>query len=312
MNKIEKFFVGIFALFTIVFFTVMIRVNLQSGYGDNAIFVELTENFIKEGRRTQLGAAMDELLFKNGLLTIKADQLKEFNFENTNYKEGDVLKFHLYLIIYFISLLAFVIPVYWVWSFLISISFVGFLFLIYLQLRKNVSFFYSALFIFLITVHPAWNFAIQGQIYPDRFFLILGIIMLLLLDNKKSIKLCLILSVLLAVSIVEKTLLMVTLIVLGYLILNWQFLNKKNKKFYLLLGISLILICIFVFKFFLANAYYSSFISISSFTNFFNNLKTNMLLRQNVEIFLLANGIFLFFRHLLCFQKYSESLFQEQ
>lgn len=101
-----------------------------------------------------------------------------------NYKTYyNVLENHAYINIFLFQSLANFLSPSLILSIFHSFSFLIVPFLSYVYLRKkNVSIFYTLVFILLIVSIPAWNVSVVGQFYMDRFYIGFIFIYLILFD----------------------------------------------------------------------------------------------------------------------------------
>ena len=286
MTKFEKFLLTLFLVVGTLLLTNLSLFNYHKASSDSVIFADLLKNISVSGKANSFIAVMtqDFLFNKDKYLTIKAEDLSKLSFSIPNYKNTNFFHFHFYFILYLLAPLAFFIPSYAVICFFISLSFMGMVVLLYFFLRsKKINIWSSIIFCAMVLAHPVWNFGIQGQIYPDRFFLILGFALMWML-NRKSVKFRWLLTVsFLSAMIVEKTAIMVGLIEIGYSILY----QKKCKIF--ILGLVTLLFGFGIVKFYLTNSYYSSFITLNGIINFPSQLVNNPIMVNNLKLFLLVN-----------------------
>lgn len=298
ISKWEWLGLVIFFLFFTITFSLMTKVNWMNGQGDSAIFVDITENIVKFGLpKSNLVSSVIELQSGDkNLLSVKADKIEEISLVKTQYKDTNVFKFHFYPIIYLIAPFSWFVSAENVWSILTALSFLGMLFLLYIFLRsKGLSIISSGLFCLLISSHPAWNYSVQWQIYPDRLFVFLGLLLAITIDREKPKIGRLIVMTLLCSFIVEKMAIITGLFIVGYVVLYGKRFSLNSRYKIGVLGVLVLVFAFLIIKLYLDNFYYSSFISLSNFTNFFNNLKTNKVVLQNLTVFGMFNLVPLLF-----------------
>ncbi len=295
IKQLEVVVVSIFLLTFMTIFSISIKVNWMSGQGDDAIYVSLLEDMAKYFLpKSQMLPMTVDFQTKSDLLNIKADDLKFLDFSPKDYGNANAFKIHFYLILYLLVPFVWLFPAVWVWAIATSVVFIGMLGLIYWFLRsKSVSVIGSVLFCLLISAHPAWNYSVQWQIYPDRLFMLFGLLLALLVDNNKIRMKWVVLVAVICAMIVEKTALITGMFIIGYVFLYHTRLTKKEKVWLLLAGSLIFIVGYLITNIYLENVYYSSFLTIHSFINFFPNLIKDPLLVKNLAVFLLFNGIFL-------------------
>jgi len=290
--KFEKLLVVGWFLISVVLLTCLLVFNWHNTSADGVIFADLLTNISKTGRpESHLAMMTQDFLFnKNNYLTINASELKKLDFEIPNYSETNFFKFHAYYILYLLSPFVWIFPANQVICFFIALSFSAMIVLLYSFLRsKNVNWLGSVLFCLLVVSHPVWNYGLQGQIYPDRLFLGLGVGLMWLLERETSKFRWLLLVGFLSSLIVEKISVMVGLVIVGY-----SFFYKKDIRYWIL-GIVIFLFGIGIIELFLNNSYYSSFMTISGVVSFPSLILSNQIIRDNLIIFLLVNLPLIFF-----------------
>ena len=232
ISKWEWMGLVVFFLFFAVTFFVMVKVNWLNGQGDSAIFVDITNNIATTGLpKSNLLLSVIELQSgEKNLLSIKADDIEKISLVKTDYKNSNVFRFHFSPIIYLISAVSWLFSAENVWVGITVLSFLGMLLLLYVYLRSNgLSIILSLLFCLLVSSHPAWNYSVQWQIYPDRLFMFLGLLLALIIDVAKP-KLGKVMMVAILCSlIVEKMAVITGLFVVGYVVLYGNRLSQKSR-----------------------------------------------------------------------------------
>jgi len=294
-NKSEKLIVSLFFLF---FFSVMAwttSINWYNGMGDNATYADITLSIAKNGKPTsQVLSTVIDYIFKEKLVTATPENISALNL-NTHHYDQNIFKFHFTPIQYLLAPLAKIVPIHILWESLTAFSYLGMLYLGYFFLRnRSVPIIGTLAILAFISSHPAWNISLFGQIYIDKIFLFTGMLMLFSTGIKKHRFGLIAISAILSSLIIEKTAIVTSIFLIAYSILYW---NKKDSLLHLkilCLGIILGLYGFVIIKYYLDNRYYSTFLSVSSITNFANYLSTYPDAYKNLIIFISLNLPLLF------------------
>jgi hypothetical protein len=166
-------------------------------------------------------------------------------------------KFHSYFILYPLSFILNIFSseytIHWVNFF----AFTSFIFIIFYILRESkVNTLYSFLIIFLVSLHPCWSWAIQGQPYVDRWYLPFGILIFYFIQKQKSILTPAYVFILLSSLLVEKVLIYNSLFIFIYSILFYQ--NKNIFISRITIGFISFASFYLLVNYYIVNGYYSS------------------------------------------------------
>ncbi len=258
IKNTEKIVVIIIATL-IVFIISFVKITVEYGAGDAAVYYQLIESVSETGKPvSDLGDKILDFLH-SGLLTIKADNYVSIPLGEINKPASNMLKTHSIFIIYLLAPFVKIIPVKVLLTLLTAISFTLLILLLYLSLRKkNVPFFGSILLCLLVSTHPAWSQSIAGQLYIERFFIGLGFLYLFLLVDDNINWIALLVTGILCLLISERTGVMIGSFTIGYTLLYWKKFNYKIRIYLFLLGTVLIGYSGILVKFYIENPYYNS------------------------------------------------------
>ena len=198
---------------------------------------------------------------------ICAADLNAHPYLNSQYNH---FKFHSYFILYPISFLLSIFSTEYTINWINFFAFTSFIFIIFYILQENkVNKIYSILIVFLVSLHPCWSWAIQGQPYVDRWYLPFGILIFYFIQKQKTVLSPAYLLIILSSLLVEKVLIYNALFISIYSILFYKDKNIFLSRIFIGL-ISLILFYILV-HYYIVNGYYSSAIP-TSFGALISNL----------------------------------------
>ncbi len=220
-------------------------------FGDSAMYFQAVENIASRGVATsQVSAGIN-----NGFIDVTTptaqvakDPLPLFG-RPAPLTERNLFRGHAYVILYPIALLVKVFPVKFVLMLLYALSYTGMALSAYFVLRsKAVSIVGAILFCVLIVTHPAWNLGLlAGQFYPDRLFVLVGFIFMILASanadpQKRSIsnRIWLAIAAVACASINERAAVVAGIFLLLYVLLYW---NKPGLDRYYRLALGAGLFC---------------------------------------------------------------------
>lgn len=290
INKIEKLSISL--VFSIIFLAlaVALSVNWYNGMGDNATYADITLSIAKTGRSTsQILSTIIDYIFEEKLVNITPDKITTLNLGAHKYNLN-TLRFHFTPIQFLLAPLSKVIPIHILWGSLTAFSFIGMLYLGYFFLRNGgISVIGTFFLLATVSLHPAWNYSIFGQIYVDRLFLFSGMLLLFFAKKTKPNVWLIVFGAILSSLIIEKTAIICGIFLVVFSILYWNKLRPRLHFQLLFWGISLGLFGYLITRFYLNNSYYSSFLSVSSLKNFFNYLFSYPNAYQNLRTFILIN-----------------------
>ncbi|HTU68864.1 MAG TPA: hypothetical protein VMF11_00970 [Candidatus Baltobacteraceae bacterium] len=258
--------------------------------GDSAAFFQATENLASKGVATsQTFGATVAYLFQSGYLKMTADELAKSSLNVPSPMTDNILHGHAYYVLYPISLFAKVVPAKILLMALFAITFAGVLLIAYVALRqRNVSILGACLFCLLVASHPAWwQPVLWGQFYPDRLFVLFGLIFMYLASRDKVPMAALAFMGVLCAVTNERGALMAGIFLLAFVVLYWKQLAAKRVPM-LILGLCLVGYAVILVKFVLVDVYYSHYLPIS-IKNLFSEFRYPPF-AQKTELFLLVNS----------------------
>ncbi len=238
--------------------------NIRQGFGDTAIFLQLTDN-IAHGRGPVSEVFANTLSFQHSkLFLMPASDLATNPLLPPARNERNMLHFHAYFILYPIALFALVLPVNVVLMALYVASFIGLLLCSYLVLRENrIPIGAALLFSALVVANPAWSEGLLwGQFYPDRLFVLAGFLFMVFATQKAMHRGAFLIFSVLCLLINERAALIAGLALCGYVGLYWKTI-ESNRLLRLVVGIGLLGSGVFLTKVWLVNMYYASFLPTS-------------------------------------------------
>lgn len=264
-REIEREVVHAIFLICALLFSISLSVNWYKGYGDTAFLSELTENIARTGfPSSQVVLSFEEHV---PLLTTRAEDMDGVDLHARDHTGKNFFRIqHAYYILYLIAPLAWFVPVNLLLPSLTALSFLGMIYLFYHHLRRNhVPVAGAALFCLMVTTHPAWSYAIFGQLYVDRFFLILGSAFILSIAHPKpSLKRIILLGLLCAL-LSERVGVACALFAFSHTLLYWKTRPQATRRMILVFGLLLIIYSQLMITYQLKGAYatkgYSGFLS---------------------------------------------------
>lgn len=273
-------------------FTVAGAINWTRGQGDNAIQPDLIRGIARTGKpRSQVFASVNDTVLNMKLVTKTAKEIENMSLPAKNYDEDNMFIYHVIPIYYLMAPLTWIMPISVLMGLVVPISFLGLLVLLYIFLRKRgVGVVMALIFCLLISAHPAWNQSVFGQIYSDRFFLLVGMFLILTVSNNKKMKLWqLFLAVFLVLLMIEKMLVVSGIFLIMYSFLYRAKLEMKQKRIMFGLGLFLLLWATIIIKLYLRNPFYSEFLPISTIESIKNLLMNSLVFNEQLKLFLIFN-----------------------
>lgn len=260
------------------------------GGGDTAFLTELANNIASHGRPyTQLNASINAA---EPLWGTPAEDVCQSPLSAPNPPEMNQLKRHTYLILYALAPLIWIFDASVVLPTAMVVSFTILLLAMYLLLReRGVTVWGTLPFVLVLTFFPAWSFGVQGQIYADRLFIGFAALCLYLLSRDKPPVGWLILTAVLAASVVERGAIILGGVLIAYAIIYAPSQSRKKTKLVLSLGSAIFLVGVVILKWYLESPYYQGFVS-GLFSNFPSFLQ-NPAFAAKLKIFLIFNVGFL-------------------
>jgi hypothetical protein len=203
------------------------------GYADNVLEAELVDNVAHRGLPlTQIQASIKQAV---DLWYMKVDELCRNPLKAPPEREFNYFRWHPYVILYLLAPLAWFLPGSYVIAATIVASFVGLLAAAYWLLRKRgVNPWCAGGFCCLIMAHPGWYLAIQGQVYPDRLFLLTGMLLLIALFSSQAKMKWILLFAVLSILVTERIGLICGAFLFGAAILYFRKLAALRWKIILL------------------------------------------------------------------------------
>lgn len=233
-------------------FTGYKMIRIDQFRGDSAMYFQGTEN-AAQGRAlaSQVQASIVDYLNLNKYQNVTPDELaadpgRLFG-RPAQARERSLLLGHAYFVLYPVAQLVRFIPVRAVLLFLHALSFCGLLALAYFLLRRSgVSVAGAAIFCLLIVAQPAWwEGLLWGQFYPDRLFILLGVLLMALAAvpvvpaARNSNRLWLFLAALACASINERGAIVSGIFLLLYALVYWK---KPGIDRYYKIGLGVVLL----------------------------------------------------------------------
>ncbi len=286
MTCITVVFIGLVLIFSAW------KVNLwYDGFGDNAFLGQLTENIAKTGRPVTQSMASIDIVLRDIVVASPEIQCAK-PFPTPESAEINYFKqWHTYGILYLLSPLVGLFGSTLTLSVFTILSFFTILFLVYLFLReRKVDPATAVCFLFLVSIHPAWSYSIQGQTYVDRFFVGLGFLLLYVLDKYPSKKWWILFLSILCASLSDRFGILVGGILIGKEVLFW-FSKKSWDRFNFFVGFICTIASVLLVKFYVHHPHYGSFASSMSPSAFIGNLK-NPVFFENLVFFMTLNILF--------------------
>ena len=292
LKKIIKFIYSLLAIITIAFLLTYIRIHSDYVfYGDTAQLYLILENLNKGiGAFNPIQPSLIDFIDVRSLGTLNPADICKSDFSAGPYTNDQYnhFKFHSYFILAPLSILLKIININYL---VLGLHFLAFILLVFfagLILKQKGTAKLSILIIcFVISLHPAWSWAIQGQPYVDRLYLPFGIIIAYLTITQKRPLSISYLFILISCLIVEKTIIYNAIFLISYSLI---FFNKKNKSIYisqLAAGVVCLVSFILLKKYYIVNAYYSSAIPLS-LESLINNVSYPDALNGCITLFLIS------------------------
>jgi len=234
----------------LVIFSVFLMVTMALGllmvmrvymhHSDSAMFIELVENTARYGLPlTQINAAINDAVwtwFATAQEVCDADLLSPPH----PYFGDSINQFtrHAYAITYPLSMLTLLAPGMQILPFAQAATFTGMLLVVYVLLRRyGVGVTGALLFTAAVSCHPVWGQGLAGDLYADRYYVLLGLVYVAVLhgivaeDGKvmTPTRLGLVVALgLLAGSTHERGLLMTGAVTVGMVLLYWRRLEGRR------------------------------------------------------------------------------------
>ena len=290
MKILEKRLLAYFVLAIVLIIGFVLSINWYSGMGDNATYSDISLNIARSGKSSsQVLSTIIDYIFNEKIVEATPEQIKNKEFPIIK-SELNTLTFHFTPIQYLIAPLTKLMPVNIVWGNITGMSFVLMLAIGYAMLRRGgVPIILSLTIIIFMSLHPAWNDSLFGQIYVDRIFLFTSLALAYLVSSKKPKIQYVAIFAILSCLIIEKMSIITGIFLCLYALLYYKKIPIRTVLAFLFIGIVSGLFGFLIVKFYLNNDYYSSFLSISSILNYGNYLRTYPSALTNLYTFLLTN-----------------------
>ena len=268
-------------------------VNPTDQRGDTAFYEQVTENIANRGVPMSSLQANILTFVQSGLTTAPASKIASAPLAPPSVPEINVLRWHEYLIMYPVALLAKLFPSESLLLTLDVLSFTGIVVLAYLILRKkDVPILGAALFCLLIISHPAWSDGLlSGQFYPDRLFVLIGFVFMYAVSRERVPWYALVAAGAIASAVNERGALTAGAFSVAYAVLYWRELRPADRNLRIGLGVAMLAYGVLVVKLVITNFYYSTFLP----TNITQIIGSFQLpgFAHNAELFLFVNAVLL-------------------
>ncbi len=204
--------------------------NQNDRRGDSAIFEQLLYN-IQAGKGSVSNVFANTQFYIDTHLAGKTDLsiIEENRVKGPDVTERDMLKFHSYYILYPLSIVSNFMDSSLVLSLLQSLTFCGMLLVFYFYISRKLSRFYALIFVAIVFLNPNWYGGIQGWFYPDKLFVLIGVLFCIAL-YERNIKYLVIMSFIM-ILLNERAPLVASIVVCFYLLSLTVYANLKNKDF---------------------------------------------------------------------------------
>jgi len=307
MSKKENVIVIVIFLMIFVLSSWLQVVKWHENQGDTALYSDLFRNIITTGEPTSYLASNSLYYIETNIGGMRLDQIKEYDWSIPEETDRNFFTFHFYPIMYLFTpfkqiSMDILFPV------LTVLSFTSLLPLSYIALRKSgIGIITSVLFVILVISHPAYSIAIQGQLYPDRFFLGVSLLFALLYSNKKINKILFALVALITLLVGERAGSIIGIFSIMYYVLfeviDWDMVKKgklntkmlrlgnKNAQYKVFIGAIALLLSLLVLTLVISNSLYTSYFP-RSFTQLWAYLQSPRVIEM-IAVCMLFNGCLL-------------------
>jgi hypothetical protein len=183
-NRKEQFLLVSFLFLLFVMIAVTNWVNWIHGAADNTFLVQLANNIAQRGVPYSQVAYAVNVLFSE-ILAQPAEVVCNLDLYFPYDREFNYFKWHTYVFLYLLAPMHWVVDARHTLPVLTAFAFTGLLYFTYTYLRfRKIPPALSAMVMVLLILHPAWHQSVSGQIYNDRFFVLFGLPLLLLLHER--------------------------------------------------------------------------------------------------------------------------------
>lgn len=292
MSKIEKAVVALlfFAMFAV--FQYANRVNYFYGQLDSAMMVGNVDSTYEKGAPiSQINASAIK-----GIATVVVQDAREVCAQPLREDLVETIAMferHAYGILYGLAPFRAIASSHAIVATFNAMAFVGLLLAIYLFLRnERLSIPATLLFGALVIAHPAWSESAFGQFYPDRFFIFVGFVYVMLLYRRLAGKadhtLAILLTAVLAASLTERAAIMTGGSTLALLVL-FRGLRGWSRKDLLLIAVATAMLA-YAMSYMLFVQHNPDYGSYSSQAlSFFSDIANNEPFRSKLEKYLWVN-----------------------
>jgi hypothetical protein len=279
-------------------FLTYIRVNNGDNfYSDTGQLYSMLENIHAGiGPFNQILPTLSAFQFYPDLGAMEPSILCGMDYTSPHYEPDQYnhFKFHLYSILYPISLLLYFFDTPYAAHGLNIFSFLFFLFLSYKISRKiKIPLFISIVTVIAISLHPAWSWSIIGQPYVDRLFLPVGLLLFYYADDREKPLGAILAVLVMAGLIVEKTILYSGGFLIVYSILYYKdYADKRDFIVRLVIGVVTLIVFFIVVRFYVDNPYWKGTnmpYSPSAIIDTLNGILSNERSLNGVKSLLLVN-----------------------
>jgi hypothetical protein len=267
-------------------------VTITDQHGDTAVFFQTAENIAHRG--IPVSGVFEDVYwygFQSHLATMPAAEMAHDPLSPPPVGERNMFSFHAHLILYPMAAFTYFLPTDVVFFMFDSLTFAGTLLLSYFILRRmGVGILGGLLFCLLIVTHPAWALGYWGQPYPDRLFVLAGLVFMYLASRSETPRYQLVIAAVVAASVNERAAMTMGVFLLLYVLLYRRKLLAPDRSFKIAMGAALLAYG-FLYSKLAVNEYYSTFMPTSIDAISYNLHLPGFV--QNAEIFLLINAVFL-------------------
>lgn len=275
--------------------TVLCKISLSEAYhrmGDSLLFEQLIDNIWRgRGERSSVFDSVVSVINSGAFSQGKEVWLRVANAFDPNI-DRSVLTFHSYLIMYALAVFRSIARPVTILTIADVASFTGMALIVYAWLRRNdVGVAASAVFVFIMMLHPAWGVSITGQFYPDRLFMFMGLLFFVGVAERWRWP-WLVLIAMLTLAITERSFTVLGLFLIGYGVLFFDRRQRSRSLVCVAAGAVLVVAGSMLQHHILDNVYYSGFMpgSLGDLQSRF----ASPAFRQKLSIFLAINTGFLF------------------
>lgn len=271
-------------------FSMLKIVTWNRAQGDSSLYSQLLHNIITTGRpNSEVASNTLYYLFPNKAAMSLDDIIKlDLSTPPSDKLVSNFFTFHFYPFMYLLTPLRF-IDTDILYPVAIVFSFFSLILIVYIYLRnRRMPIPTALLFLILILSYPAFSISIQGQLYPDRFFLGIALLFAFLCSSITKNKFTLILIAVLCCLVNERAGITLGIFSILHYILYYKKADRRSA-IKLFIGVISIGFSYVVMKFFMNNSYYSGYL-ITSLPAYISYLNMPGVI-EKISIFLLFSSM---------------------